>query len=170
MKTVVVASTFLIAKLPSLQFVKLAGGAVILWLAVQLLSDDSTSEENKQAGSLWKAFWIFVVADLSMGTDNMLAVAGASHGDILLLLFGLGLSIPIVVFIGSLMGEGRKRQVDVNGRIKSLLSFSALFAKYSKAESSDCCALKSFVAKHAIGLRFVFNKCCAERFRPRSGR
>jgi YjbE family integral membrane protein len=98
-----VASTFLITKLLSLQFVKLAGGAVILWLAVKLLSDDAASEENKQAGSLWKAFWIIVVADMSMGIDNMLAVAGAAHGDMLLLLLGLGLSIPIVVFMSSLL-------------------------------------------------------------------
>jgi YjbE family integral membrane protein len=98
-----IASTFLMAKLLSLQFVKLAGGAVILYLAVKMIIDDTAPEENKKAGSLLKAFWIIVVADLSMGTDNMLAVAGASNGDILLLLFGLGLSIPMLVFMSSLL-------------------------------------------------------------------
>jgi YjbE family integral membrane protein len=98
-----VTSTFLIAKLLSLQFVKLAGGTIILWLAVKLLIEDAEPDEKRKAGSLWKAFWIIIVADMSMGTDNMLAVAGASHGNFFLLLFGLGLSIPFIVFTSSLL-------------------------------------------------------------------
>jgi YjbE family integral membrane protein len=98
-----VTSTFLIAKLLSLQFVKLAGGTLILWLAVKLLIEDSEPDDERKAGSLWKAFWIIIVADMSMGTDNMLAVAGASHGNFFLLLFGLGLSIPFIVFTSSLL-------------------------------------------------------------------
>jgi YjbE family integral membrane protein len=98
-----VTSTFLIAKLLSLQFVKLAGGTIILWLAVKLLIEDAEPDEKRKAGSLWKAFWIIIVADMSMGTDNMLAVAGASHGNFFLLLFGLGLSIPFIVFTSTLL-------------------------------------------------------------------
>lgn len=98
-----VASTFLIAKLLSLQFLKLAGGAIILWLAVKLLIEDAEPDTKPKAGSLWKAFWIVIVADMSMGTDNMLAVAGASNGSFFLLLFGLGLSIPFIVFTSSLL-------------------------------------------------------------------
>jgi YjbE family integral membrane protein len=98
-----VTSTFLIAKLLSLQFVKLAGGTIILWLALKLLIEDAEPDEKRKAGSLWKAFWIIIVADMSMGTDNMLAVAGASHGNFFLLLFGLGLSIPFIVFTSSLL-------------------------------------------------------------------
>jgi YjbE family integral membrane protein len=98
-----VTSTFLIAQLLSLQFVKLAGGTIILWLAVKLLIEDAATDGKRKAGSLWKAFWIIIVADMSMGTDNMLAVAGASQGNFFLLLFGLGLSIPFIVFTSSLL-------------------------------------------------------------------
>lgn len=98
-----VISTFLISQLLSIQFVKLAGGSFIIWLAVKLLIEDSKTGENTNDRGLWKAFWIIIAADMSMGTDNMLAVAGASHGNFFLLLFGLGLSIPLVVFMSSLL-------------------------------------------------------------------
>jgi YjbE family integral membrane protein len=98
-----VISTFLIAKLLSVQFIKLAGGMIILWLAVKLLIEEAQLDQDKNAASLWNAFWIIIVADMSMGTDNMIAVAGASEGNIYLLLFGLGVSIPFVVFMSSLL-------------------------------------------------------------------
>jgi len=94
-----VIATFFCALLLQVQFVKLAGGAVILWIAVKLLSMQSAGEEahGKEAGDLWQAIWIIVVADMSMAIDNMLAVGGACHGNLFLLLFGLVLSIPLVV-------------------------------------------------------------------------
>jgi YjbE family integral membrane protein len=98
-----VLSTFFIAKLLSVQFVKLGGGILVLWLAVKLLIEDSEPVKKGKAEIPWRAFWIIIVADMSMGTDNMLAVAGASHGNFFLLLFGLGLSIPFVVFMSSLL-------------------------------------------------------------------
>ena len=47
--------------------------------------------------------WVIVVADITMSVDNVLAVAGASKGNLFLLIFGLGLSIPFVVFTSSLL-------------------------------------------------------------------
>jgi predicted tellurium resistance membrane protein TerC len=47
--------------------------------------------------------WLIVVADITMNTDNVLAVAGASHGNLFLLIFGLALSIPFVVFTSNLL-------------------------------------------------------------------
>jgi YjbE family integral membrane protein len=94
-----VVATFVCAKLLLIQFVKFAGGAVIIWIAVKLLLMGSGEGEasGKTAGSIVQAIWIIVVADISMAIDNMLAVAGASKGNLLLLLFGLALSIPLVV-------------------------------------------------------------------------
>lgn len=100
-----VIATFLVAQLLNLQFIKLAGGAILLWIAVKLLLQSSEETNHKEAGSLWQALWIIIVADMSMGIDNMLAVGAACHGDLLLLLFGLGLSIPLVVFMSSLLAR-----------------------------------------------------------------
>ena len=94
-----VAATFVCAQLLLIQFVKFAGGAVIIWIAVKLLLMGSREGEvsGKRAGSIVQAIWIIVVADISMAIDNMLAVAGASKGNVFLLLFGLVLSVPLVM-------------------------------------------------------------------------
>lgn len=101
-----VISTFLVAKLLAISFIKLVGGAVILWIALKLLIEGCKEEcHERECGSLWQAIWIIIVADMSMGIDNMLAVGAASHGNPVLLLFGLGLSIPLVVFMSSLLAR-----------------------------------------------------------------
>ena len=100
-----VVCTFFVAKLLMISFVKLLGGAVILWIAVKLLVEGAEDESVREAGNLWQAVWIIIVADMSMGIDNMLAVGGASHGNFFLLMFGLMLSIPFVVFMSSLLAK-----------------------------------------------------------------
>jgi len=97
-----VICTFMVAQLLNMSFVKLIGGAVIIWIGVKLLTEGTKEEcHSKECSSLWQALWIIIVADLSMGIDNMLAVGAASHGNLFLLLFGLLLSIPMVVFLST---------------------------------------------------------------------
>jgi YjbE family integral membrane protein len=102
-----VICTFAVAQLLVMPYVKLVGGAVILWIAVKLLTQGAEEESHahKEAAGLWQALWIIVVADISMGIDNMLAVGAASHGSLFLLLFGLGLSIPFVVFMSNMLSK-----------------------------------------------------------------
>jgi len=77
---------------------------VIIWIAVKLLSEGADEEcKERECGSIWQAVWIIVVADMSMGIDNMLGVGAASHGNFFLLLFGLVLSIPFVVFMSNIL-------------------------------------------------------------------
>lgn len=96
--------TYFAAQLLQMSYVKLIGGLFILWIAVKLFVDSSPEEEVRQnAHSILQALWVIVVADLTMSVDNVLAVAGASKGNLFLLLFGLGLSIPFVVFTSSLL-------------------------------------------------------------------
>lgn len=99
--------TFFAAQLLLVEFVKLAGGVLILWIAVKLLADAAETEVPgvRQARSIWQAMWYIVVADITMSTDNILAIAGTSQGNIWLLIFGLGLSIPFVVFTSTLLAR-----------------------------------------------------------------
>jgi YjbE family integral membrane protein len=100
-----VACTFIVAQLLVMKYVKLAGGAVIVWIAIKLLVQGVEEEDgsHKEAASIFQALWVIMVADISMSIDNMLAVAGACKGNLFLLLFGLGLSIPFVVFTSNLL-------------------------------------------------------------------
>lgn len=99
-----VLATFFVSQMLRIQFIKLAGGALILWIAVKLFVEGAPEEGlDREATSLWQAIRIIVIADITMSVDNMLAVAGVSHGNVFLLLFGLSLSIPFVVFTSNLL-------------------------------------------------------------------
>jgi YjbE family integral membrane protein len=96
--------TFFAAQLLAIRLIKLLGGLFILWVAVKLLTE--AAPEERQAGearTLSQAIKIIVVADLIMSMDNVMAVAAASHGNLALLLFGLGLSIPLILGTSTLL-------------------------------------------------------------------
>jgi YjbE family integral membrane protein len=102
--------TFVAAQILQLPLFQLAGGILLIWIAFKLLRENSGGETNgKDATTLWEAISVIIIADLIMSIDNILAVAGASEGNAILLIFGLGLSIPIVVigatFIATLLGR-----------------------------------------------------------------
>ena len=76
-----------------------AGGAILVWIACKLLKPgNGDSHEVKAAATFWGAMQTIVVADAAMGLDNVLAVAGAAHGSFALVVIGLLISIPIVVW------------------------------------------------------------------------
>jgi predicted tellurium resistance membrane protein TerC len=89
-----------------IQFVKMAGGAFVLWIAVKVLVDASDPPDSVPVPKrLVQAIWYIVFADLTMSTDNILAIAGASNGHIELIVFGLCLSIPFVVLSANLLAS-----------------------------------------------------------------
>jgi YjbE family integral membrane protein len=93
-----VVVTFVAAKLLEVEFIQFAGGALVIWIAVKVLRDARDSErEVASPGDIWRAIGSIIVADLTMSTDNILAVAGASKGNVWLIVFGLALSIPLVI-------------------------------------------------------------------------
>jgi YjbE family integral membrane protein len=99
-----VVLTFFVAQLLTISFIKLLGGMLILWIAVKLFIEGAPEDKfQKPATTFWQAIRVIVIADLIMSTDNILAVAGACKGNFFLLLFGLALSIPFVVFTSSLL-------------------------------------------------------------------
>ncbi|MEJ6021487.1 TerC family protein [Ramlibacter sp. PS4R-6] len=77
----------------------LAGGIGLLWIAYKLLAEPSEDKDHGvPATSFWGAMKTIVIADALMGVDNVLGVAGAAHGDFILVIIGLVVSVPIVVF------------------------------------------------------------------------
>ena len=92
-------------KIPLLQF---TGGLLLIWIAVKHVRQGSDEEEGeggvRHGSSLWEAIWIIIVADVTMSLDNVLAVAGAAHGNLLLVIFGIALSIPLVVWGSGILG------------------------------------------------------------------
>jgi len=98
-----VVLTFFVAQLLVISFVKLTGGVLIAWIAVKLFIEGAPEQADKEAKTLVQAMWLIVVADITMSLDNVLAVAGASKGNLFLLIFGLALSIPFVVFTSNLL-------------------------------------------------------------------
>lgn len=88
-------------KIPGLMLV---GGLGLLWIAYKLIADQGGEEEEHgpAANTFWGAMKTIIVADALMGIDNVLGVAGAAHGSMDLVVLGLLISVPIVVF-GSTM-------------------------------------------------------------------
>jgi YjbE family integral membrane protein len=95
--------TFFAAQLLLIPYLKLAGGILIAWIAVKLFLEGTDEAKCDEAGNLWQAVKIILIADLVMSIDNVLAVAGASKGNMFLLIFGLGTSIPLVVGTSTLL-------------------------------------------------------------------
>ncbi|KPC75864.1 membrane protein [Thermoactinomyces vulgaris] len=81
-------------KIPGLLLI---GGIILTWIAFKLLIEEK-DHDVKAADSMWAAIRTIIIADAVMGLDNVLAVAGAAHGDFLLVVLGLIISVPIVVW------------------------------------------------------------------------
>jgi YjbE family integral membrane protein len=102
-----VGLTFVATQLLTVKFVQLFGGVLIIWIAFKLLRENEGQLEQEGGGAngLWQAVWMILVADITMSLDNVLAVAGAARGHFGLLLFGLALSIPLVVFASNMISK-----------------------------------------------------------------
>jgi YjbE family integral membrane protein len=89
--------TVLIAELLGLPFVRIAGGIVLLWIAIKFAGPEFSRKEVPPAESLWSAIRIIALADAAMSLDNMVAIAAVARGSIPLILLGLALSIPLLI-------------------------------------------------------------------------
>ncbi len=96
----------LVSALLQIPLLQLVGGLLLLWIAIRLIRPGSAGEGQVRGGvSLTEAIWIIVVADVTMSLDNVLAVAAAARGDLLLVLIGVGLSLPLVVWGSGLLSR-----------------------------------------------------------------
>jgi YjbE family integral membrane protein len=93
-----------IAYLMMIPYLKVVGGLLLLWIAVDLLKQEDDEEAHvHEGGSLWAAVRTIVVADAVMSLDNVIAIAAAAQGSMLLLVLGLVISMPLVIFGSALL-------------------------------------------------------------------
>ena len=97
----------IITYLLGIPLLQVAGGVVLVWIAIKLVrqSDGAGEGHVRHGTSLPEAIWIIIVADVVMSLDNVIGVAGAAEGDMRLVVFGIGLSIPIVVWGSGLLAR-----------------------------------------------------------------
>jgi len=94
----------IVSVLLRIPFLQLVGGLLLVWIAVRLVRPEAGgNSEVRRGSSLWEAIWIIIVADVTMSLDNVLAIAATAHGDLLLVMFGIGLSLPIVIWGAGLL-------------------------------------------------------------------
>lgn len=96
LRIILTLAAVLLLKVPYLQ---LAGGILLQWVAIRLVADDhDEGDEIQAAGSMWEAVKTILVADLVMSLDNVIAIAGVSRGNVVILVVGLVISIPIIIW------------------------------------------------------------------------
>jgi YjbE family integral membrane protein len=101
-----------IGALLRLPFLRLAGGALLVWIAVKLVRPAAEGADAVRGGaSFWEAMWIIIVADLTMSLDNVLAIAAAAHDDLVLVGLGIASSLPVVVLGSDLLARLMSRHV-----------------------------------------------------------
>ncbi|MGE4240007.1 TerC family protein [Ramlibacter sp.] len=95
--------TFFAVYLLSLPYLKLVGAALLLWIGIGLLKQDDEEENLEGHSNLAAAIKTIVIADLVMSLDNVIGVAAAAKGNVPLLVIGLVISIPLIIFGSALL-------------------------------------------------------------------
>jgi YjbE family integral membrane protein len=90
--------TIVAVKLLTLPYLKIIGGLLLFWIAIGLLVPEDGGEDVDSSDNLFQAIKTILIADLVMSLDNVIAVAGVAKGSMLLLVLGLAISIPLVIF------------------------------------------------------------------------
>ncbi|WP_176772755.1 TerC family protein [Sporomusa acidovorans] len=95
--------TFVAVILLQIPFLQLLGSLALLWIAIKLLSNEENKQKLEAKKSLAGAVKTIIFADLIMSVDNVIAIAGVAKGNITLLIVGLGISIPIIIWGSNLI-------------------------------------------------------------------
>jgi len=95
--------TFVAVWLLKVPLVETLGGLLLVWIAVKLLAGEEEGDNVSGSSSIREAIKTIIIADLVMSLDNVVAVAGAAKGDITLILVGLAVSIPLIIWGSQLL-------------------------------------------------------------------
>ncbi len=152
MRIVLTAFAVALLALPGL---KLAGGALLLWIGVKLLVPAPASDAVHASENLVAAIRTILVADVVMSLDNVIAVAAAAAGDWTLLLIGLAISIPLVVFGATLL-------VKVMERFPIVIAIGAALIGFVAGEMAwEDQAIASITRMHPAAYKYALAALCA---------
>ena len=94
----------IVDQLLKIGYLKLIGGLLLLWIGIKLVQGEEEGGDGvKAAGSLWVAIRTIIIADAVMSLDNAIAIAAAAHGNTTLIILGLLISIPLIIFGATLI-------------------------------------------------------------------
>jgi len=155
-----VVLTLFAVQLLQLPWLKLVGAVLLLWIGVQLLADSEGDAEVHASSSVWVAIRTILIADLVMSLDNVIAVAAAANSApenvrVLLLVIGLGLSIPLIIFGSTLLLKLMERYPAIITLGAALLGFVA-----GEMATTDA-AVHGWFETHMHGLDYAVSISCA---------
>ncbi len=150
------AMTLLVVYLLNIPGLMLIGGLLLVWIAYRLLNPSEDGEEHGHAKTtFWGAMKTIVIADAVMGLDNVLAVAGASHGSYVLVVFGLLISIPVVVWGSTQILKLVERYPSVTYLGAGVLAWTAAKMMTSEPLSREWLASQSPALEYLIQVAVV---------------
>lgn len=150
------AMTLLVVYLLNIPGLMLIGGLLLVWIAYRLLNPSEDGEEHGHAKTtFWGAMKTIVIADAVMGLDNVLAVAGASHGSYVLVVLGLLISIPVVVWGSTQILKLVERYPSVTYLGAGVLAWTAAKMMTSEPLSREWLASQSPALEYLIQVAVV---------------
>lgn len=151
-----VVLTLFAVQLLQLPWLKLIGSALLLWIGIQLLADNDDEAEVHAHTSLWGAVRTILIADLVMSLDNVIAVAAAANSApeglrVVLLVIGLGLSIPLIIFGSTLL-------LKVMQRFPAIITLGAALLGFVAGEMATTdTAVHEWFETHLHGLDYAIS-------------
>jgi YjbE family integral membrane protein len=97
--------TFIAVLLLNIPYLQVVGGVLLLWIGIKLIAEQNNQEEVAARSNLWGAIKTIIIADVVMSLDNVIAIIGVAKGKVSLLIVGLIVSIPIIIWGSKLIGK-----------------------------------------------------------------
>jgi YjbE family integral membrane protein len=145
----IVVTLFAVALL-ALPWLKLVGSLLLLWIGIKLLTDSEEDEGGvKDHDSMLAAIKTILVADLVMSLDNVIAVAAAAKNDVVLVMIGLAISIPLIIYASTLL-------IKVMERFPIVITIGAALIGWVAGEMAwDEAVIKSFTSQYPRWFEYV---------------
>ncbi len=169
-----VAMATVVTLLLEVHYLKLVGSALLLWIAIKLLApQEGEGGHGESVSGLWSAIRTIIVADFVMSLDNVIGIAAAAKGSVLLLVLGLMISIPLIIFSSTLI-------LRLMGRFPWIVTLGGALLGYIAGEmavtdravsawvSAQAPVLKYIAPVAAIVFVVAVGKLLAARARPRA--